>query len=573
MDTNALRAEIEREFSTKVYPNVADPMVHAAFDAGVAEFVRDYLGKVYPWVLNGHRVYYGEEGHATSDPADPKRRVGRFPVPPQGLLDIEKVTKEIRAAGRRFFLSTTWEERAKLLRTISEVAKERFWLLVAAKMWETGQPIPEAIGETDEEVDFPLVNAYALAEKHTNIAFLRMQSPPMAGDFNGSRYVPHGLFLNKEPFNFPGAIPKDMATKALSMGNAVIMSASPKASLCGFLAFETIIMAFERCGIDWRGVVNYAPGDASVADRFLYSPYVSGLSFTGSTKVFRDIKRNHGERERYGWTGMAPLVYGSAETSGINFAIIDREVELRHAANEHVKSFFGRSGQKCSSGRLALVHKDDQEEFVREVIRAMEEDWVYGDVKEGASIGPVITGADKVKLQEQLASFTESGFGSVLHRKNITPTGGHDFAPTLLLADPLYRSEKLIRDALLSTEFFGPISTIVPWSSEEDISVLCREARFALTGSVFSNDPRFLRKFLDLLPAGNKYVNRKCTGALVETECFGGVRSASSPNGMKGLDAFALFSSNETLSGRYAGLSKEETATLLQDMGFRLAKK
>jgi acyl-CoA reductase-like NAD-dependent aldehyde dehydrogenase len=337
--------------------------------------------------------------------------------------------------------------------------------------------------------------------------------------------------------------------------------------------WETIKIAFERMGIDWRGVVNYAPGDADVVNAFLVHPEVAGMSFTGSSAVLNDIKRNHDELMRYGWVGRAKLVYGSAETSGVNTFTVCADADPVHAAQEYVKAFIGRSGQKCSSARIAFVHDSVYHAFVEAMIERLKQ-VRYGDVKEGADLGAMITAADRDKLVRQIAEMEEARLLTLLYQKEITHGSGHDFPPTVLLSAYGLRDDE--KRKLMNTEFFGPASTIVKFANLDQVEQMCAMTDFALTGSVFTKDLEVLRHVLNFIPAGNVYWNRKCTGALVETECFGGLRSASSPSGMKGKNALALFGSQPTFSGCYpkdATLAEKKAyAKMFQEEGLNLSK-
>lgn len=568
----SVRKRIEREFSSKVYPNTKDPMVALKLAHGVDEFRSTYLGKFFPWLVNGQGMP-GVESYGTYDPNQPEICVGNFPKFTRLQLEriVERHAPEMRAAGRRFFLTTPWRKRVKLLTMISRVAKERFWLLVAAKMYETGQSVAEAIGETDEEVDFPLAAAMYLEEFHRD---LLVPSPRSAGDINAKRYVPHGVFLNAGPFNFPGAIPMDMAVKALAMGNAFVEKSSPKSSLSGYLVWETIKIAFERMGIPWEGVVNYAPGDADVVNAWLASPHIAGLSFTGSSTVLSAIKRTHGELLRFGWAGRAPLVTGSAETSGVNVFIVCPDADPVYAAHEYVKAFIGRSGQKCSSARIAMVYADLHHAFIDATKKRLDE-IRYGDVKNGADLGAMITGADREKLRGQIEELERAGLVRTVYEKEIRGVG-HDFPPTVLQAIVSLQFGREGVRTVMNTEFFGPASTVVGFNRLEEVEEMCALSDFALTGSVFTDSTDTLRAVLNFLPAGNQYWNRKCTGALVETECFGGLRSASSPVGIKGKNALALFGSQATFSGFYPKNATEEGRRayrkVLRSEGFVLSK-
>ncbi len=571
---NSVRERIQGQLSNKVYPNPADPEVKQKLADGIEEFKKNYLGKYFPWIF--YRDEYSSIKHFTTvDPNTPTTVVGRFPAFDQMALSswVNINAENIYNAGRRFFEENPWPKRVELLETISQVVKERFWLLCAAKMYETGQSIAEAIGETDEEVDFPLVNAMYLEDINRD---LLIPSPKFAGDINGKRLVPHGVSVAAGPFNFPGAIQMDETTKALAMGNAVVVKPSPKAALCGYLVWESIKIAFERMGIEWRGVVNYAPGGKEVVDAFLSNPYVSHFSFTGSSAVLKEIRRNHGDLLRYGYHGKAELVYGSAETSGVNVFVVCKDADPEHAAREYVKSFIGRSGQKCSSARIAFVDEEVLNAFLDEACECLEK-IRYGDVKQGADLGAMITPSDKEKLVKQIEDLGKIGLVSmhVYFEKEINQVSESDFPPTILMFDGIVEDENDML-TVMNTEFFGPVSTIVPFDNLDEVERACKLSDFALTGSVFCLDLETFKRMLRVIPAGNLYWNRKCTGALVDTECFGGLRSASSPSGIKGKNSLALFGSQQTFSGFYPkGADDEQKKAIkesLEKQGFNLSK-
>jgi acyl-CoA reductase-like NAD-dependent aldehyde dehydrogenase len=562
-------------FSNKVYPNPSDPILQPFFAGGMKDFEENYLGKTYPYVLAGESIFpdaiSGE--YVTRDPNLPDTIIGHFRGFTQEFAPqlYGEFLPKILAAGRKFYETVSWQDRVRLLKMIAEVTRSRFCLLCAAKAYETGQSIAEQIGETDEEVDFPLVNAMNLERIHHEKL---IASPSFSGDYSGKRYVHHGVFANFSPFNFPGAIPMDMATKALAMGNAFIEKSSDKSSLCGYLVFETIKIAFERCGIDWRGVVNYMPGGANVASALLLSPDIAGLSFTGSTAVLKNIRETYSKIARNGWVGQAPLVYGSAETSGVNVFIVTKHTDVKRAAAQYVKSFIGRQGQKCSSARIAFVDASVEVEFIEEMKRVLDK-VRYGDVKTGADMGAMITKDARDLLWKQIDALCIKEIVSVLYEKIIRKGPGHDFAPMVLRALPHVALHAQPTTLLMNTEFFGPVSTIVPFNDLAQVRSMCALSGFALTGAFFTDKLNEARQILSFIPAGNVYGERKCTGALVETECFGGLRSASSPNGIKGIQALALFGSMQTLSGFYPSSGKKARRAwkqMLEAEGFVLSK-
>lgn len=552
-----LRARFCKEFGEKVYPNPKDPEIAKAITEGRMEFEEKYLGKSYPWILGGE-VLTNDREYMTVFPCNRDIVVGRFPVFSADALNNTHVfmhlLRRVRAAGLQFFETVSWKKRVELLIEISNVVRERFWLLVAAKQYETGQSIMEAIGETDEEVDFPLATAMYLQDLHSETL---LPSPKFSGHYNGKSHVPHGVFLDISPFNFPGAIPMDMACKALAMGNAVIEKSSNKSSLCGYLVYESIKIAFERLGISYEGVLNYTPGGPEVVDLLLESPDISGVSFTGSSAALTEIKKKHGTALRNTYAGKAPLTFGSAETSGVNPVVVWKDADLEHAAKECVKSFIGRQGQKCSSARIIMVHEEVADVFLK-LLETVLYEMRYGNVLEGADFGEIITPQAGDVIYEKIKILIEKKVvDSHYSYRSSTRILHEGSTPTILYAvEDVWKDEKKARE-LMNTEIFGPVTTVVVVPDLDVVRYLRGLSEFALTGSYFAEDVDVCIELNEILKSGNLYQNRKCTGALVETECFGGLRSRSG-DGVKDKAALALFSSIQTHSGFYGSSWTDE---------------
>ena len=298
----------------------------------------------------------------------------------------------------------------------------------------------------------------------------------------------------------------------------------------------------------------------------------------------------HGDRRRI------PNVFGSAETRGINVAVVWEDANVEHAAKECAKSFIGRQGQKCSSVRVVMVHAG-----VKEAFKANLEKEVavvkYGNVLEGADVGPVITReageriVETVRelfragvIEERTPSRSGTGFTMSVEKTSlgILQSAPSKFdpliTPTVLYATSHVSKDEVPAHRLMNTEIFGPVTTVVSVSSLSDVKRLCELSDFALTGTFFTQSLDVSMALRRIIPAGNLYANRKCTGALVETECFGGLRSASSPTGIKGKQSLALFGSMQTHSGFYPAVwNKKKRAKDIErmedELGFVFSKK
>ena len=551
-----MRTLLTWRFSEKVYPNPSNEEVKKAIGRGRKEFEETYLGKTYPWILSGQTFLPIEDTktYTTHHPGEPSEIIGKFPDSSCfSKSEVMVLLAKVRKAGTVFAESVPWPKRIELLCEISKVVEERFWLIVAAFQYETGQSLMEAIGEVDEKRDFPLAAALCLEEMHED---LLLPSPKFAGDHNGKRYVPHGVFLNICPFNFPGAIPMDMACKALAMGNAIIEKSSDRSSLCGYLVYECIKIAFERLDIPHEGVLNYVPGKPEVVDLLLASPDIAGVSFTGSSAALDEIKMKHGQMLRNTYCGKAPLAFGSAETSGVNIVVVWHDADVARAAEECVKSFVGRQGQKCSSARIIMVHERVRHLFVGHLQENLSK-LQYGDALYDADVGPVITADAGRRIKKTIrdlilhhcvdSSFSKDDTGDyLLHSDDYDEM----VPPTVLYATSFVRHTEKLGEELMNTEIFGPVATVITVSDLDEVKRLRDLSEFALTSSAFSRDPDTCITLNKILRTGNTYQNRKCTGALVETECFGGARSRSG-SGEKGKAQLLKFGSMLVHPGFY----------------------
>ena len=333
---------------------------------------------------------------------------------------------------------------------------------------------------------------------------------------------------------FPGN-PMDMACKALAMGTFIEKS-SDKSSLCGYLVYESIVMAFERSAFRTRASSITRPAVPRSSTCFL-SPDIAGVSVHGSSAALTEIKAKHGTMLRNGYHGRAPLVFGSAETSGVNIVVVWHDADVARAALECVKAFTGRGGQKCSSARVIMVHKEVKALFDNHLLCELNR-IRFGDVLEGADTGPVITeDAGRVIRQkiDKLFCHSIAATSQALHvgcaGKELSKI--NSFPRFLDISGEVLKDINLARE-FMNTEIFGPVTSVIAVPDIDAVKGLCELSDYALTGACFTADIEVQLALSNVIPAGNLYHNRKCTGALVETECFGGLRSLSSPSGIKG---------------------------------------
>ncbi|OGZ08241.1 MAG: hypothetical protein A3D65_02715 [Candidatus Lloydbacteria bacterium RIFCSPHIGHO2_02_FULL_50_13] len=542
----AFRKEADKVMVGESYPNFKSEVVQRRLTEAHGELRTLYLGKCFPHVLAGNNYHSTTGTYVDRDPYSGSI-LGTFQrFDPR--WDIAKTVGEIDAA-QDVWRETPWKKRAEYLYALAhKLQSDKWtWRFVSALMHDTGKSAPEAWGEYNEVYRFVLIHIWYMFKRYTEKD--QFKSCKAAGDYFGYSFKGKGIGLVVAPFNFPAAIPVRMLTLMLAFGNVVILKGATTASLVTRLIYDVCEEVRKETGIGPVGLVNFAPGSGGIAaDAFLSDPRLKIVSFTGSSEVCESMIKKHMYEPRIGGN---QLTIGSAETGGVNWVVLGKYQDLDWFTSQTVKGNLGISGQKCSTTRDVFA----PEYLVPELVRRLSAEYdklVYGNVLEGADLGPVIDMKAKNDIDKKIA-FLENGFAGVVYRKQITPSpSGQDVAPTILLAEPnAIRDTKKIQ-VLLDKEIFGPVFTIIPYRSIDEVWALLPLTEYGLTGSYFEEDPEKLADGMMRLPAGNAYGCRRPTGATGPEEFGGNGGSKSSYNsGLKGYDEVAVYVKKRTHSLPY----------------------
>ncbi|MFC2074948.1 aldehyde dehydrogenase family protein [Bdellovibrionota bacterium] len=506
--------------------------------AALDQLEKEYLGKEWPNIFLGKEVKASTQFEST-DPNDPSFVIGKFQNFDSNTMDIDALLKGAKAASKR------WNDlgidiRAKVVERAAEIMTERRYLLTACLVREVGKSYIEGYAAVAEAIDFLKWDAQIAREEYVRKL---ADTPNFAGDFNQRVLVPHGVFLTLDPFNFQIAIGTDHITKPLIMGNSVIASPSDKAALSGRLVFQIFEDAMKEMGVENNGILNYAPGPGGdIATPILSHPDLSGICFTGSTAVLDLIIKKYGMIQR---SNGGYLVIAAAETSGVDAMYVHKDADIDAAAKGTAAALCGLSGQKCSALSTLIAHQDIYDQLL-EKTKVEIDKLSYGKTKDGAYLGAVISEDSKKQILSQIEQLKNDYGAKIIYQKEIQTTGGHDIPPTLLEVG----SKDKIKE-VRNIEVFAPVSTVIKVSDEKEAEEVFNASDFALTGSIFSKDKSLVEHAIKYFRAGNFYVNRKCTGALVASEPFGGLVSKSSLSGTSAGSAHSLtaFYSDKTISG------------------------
>jgi RHH-type proline utilization regulon transcriptional repressor/proline dehydrogenase/delta 1-pyrroline-5-carboxylate dehydrogenase len=409
-------------------------------------------------------------------------------------------------------------DRAAVLRSAAVELERKRGDLVEVMASECGKTVDQGDVEVSEAVDF--ANYYAdCAEALEHI--------------DGARHVPIPLTVVVPPWNFPVAIPAGSTLAALAAGSAVIVKPAPQAKRCGAL----MVQALWDAGVP-RDVLHLVQVDEGEVGRALVSdPRVGRLVLTGAydtAALFRSFRPD------------LPLL---AETSGKNAIVITPSADLDLAVKDLVQSAFSHAGQKCSAASLAILVGSvaESRRFRTQLVDAVSSLTVGYPQSPAVQMGPVIEPVHG-KLQRALTMLS-AGESWLVEPKPLDDTGR--------LWSPGLKTGVEPGSEFHITEYFGPVLGLIAATDLQQAIEIQNAVEYGLTAGLHSLDRDEIATWLGEVQAGNVYVNRGTTGAIVRRQPFGGWKKsavgagakAGGPNYLIGLSDWESATATATGSG------------------------
>ena len=443
--------------------------------------------------------------------------------------ELQEVMDRVVAGGARW-ANESLQTRATKLHEIGVAMEANRGALIEVAMAEAGKTIEQADTEISEAVDF----AHYYAQRALELDKIDGASP-----------VPFGVTVVTPPWNFPIAIPAGGALAALAAGSAVIFKPAGASARCGAVLADIISKI-----IDQDVFVPVQLSESGLGKQLLSHPKVDQVILTGGYETAQLFR------------GFRPDLRLLAETSGKNAIIVTESADYDLAAKDIAYSAFGHAGQKCSASSLVIlvgsVHKSKR--FLRQLHDAVSSMHVGHANDPRTQMGPMIA-APAGKLLEGL---TQLGRGEkwLLEPSQLDETGK--------LWSPGIRVNVVPNSTSHLTEYFGPILSIMIAPNLEAAIALQNSVDYGLTTGIHSLDAVEIEKWLAKIQAGNLYVNRGITGAIVQRQPFGGwKRSSVGPSTKAGGPNYILSltnwkSSRSTASAEIRNKSVNELLAIAQ---------
>lgn len=412
---------------------------------------------------------------------------------------VDAVVAQVRQAAAAWG-ERSGAERANVLRRAGALLEERRAELIEVAASETGKIVAEGDVEVSEAVDF--ANYYAAqAEELDAVA--------------GARFSPRRLTVVTPPWNFPLSIPAGGALAALAAGSGVIFKPAPQAERCGAL----IAQALWDAGVPRDLLALVAIEEGQLGQHLLSHSGVDQVILTGAwdtAALFRSWR---------------PDLRLFAETSGKDAIVITPSADLDLAVADLVRSAFAHAGQKCSAASLAILVGPvaHSARLRRQLVDATRSMRVGPPWDPRTEVSPLIA-PPSGKLLWALTELDDGEQWLVAPEQlpDVPGLEGRLWSPGIRIGvKPGSRAHL--------EEFFGPMLSVLVAKDLKEAVELQNQVAYGLTAGIHTRDPEELAYWLEHVQAGNVYVNRGITGAIVRRQPFGGwKRSAVGPGAKAG---------------------------------------
>lgn len=409
-----------------------------------------------------------------------------------GEREIERALQTASAAAPRFAQSSV-KERVGMLHAVARGLRARRAELIACMVLDAGKRIDQADSEVSEAIDFAEYYALSFCEHARRPEY---------------RLAPRGPVVVTPPWNFPLAIPTSGTLAAIMAGNPVIL----KPALETVLVASRLAEICHEAGVP-RDVLQFVVCEDDVGSQLIRDWRVANVILTGATSTARKFYE------------LRPELALLAETGGKNSIIVSDLSDRDLAIKEALASAFGHAGQKCSAASLLICVPEVYEDAgFMEVLRDATASLPVGSAWDPRSLVTPLISPPGAALSRALSSLDPGERFLVEPRR---------FADNPRLIGPSIKLGVAAGSFSHVTELFGPQLAVMRADDFDHALELANATPYGLTAGLFSLDEREQARWTQRMRAGNLYINRTITGAIVGRQPFGGWKASSFGPGAK----------------------------------------
>lgn len=460
----------------------------------VDKILHDWKGKKIediPLVIGGEQILMSDSYGIGEDPSHPGKELYRYVRATQEQINQAlTVAKQVEAE----WGNTSAKERARLLGQVAANLRRHRGRLIGAMIADAGKTVQEADVEISEAIDFAEYYRCMLEEWST-LKDIKWQSK--------------GTVLVAPPWNFPCSIPAGGILASLAAGNAVLFKPATESILVGWI----LVQIFWEAGMSPKVLQFIMCEDDPVGSLLIKDPRVNAIVLTGATATAKLFLR------------LRPGLDLVAETGGKNTMIVTGMSDRDLAVKDLIHSAFGHAGQKCSACSLAILEAEvyDDPQFLKQLKDAALSLRVGSAWDPQTKVNPLIRQANPTLLKG--LTQLEKGEEWLIEPKQ-DPQNPQLWSPGIKLG---------VKPSSFTfqNELFGPVLALVRADDVEHAFQLMNQTAYGLTAGIHSLDEREQTEWLKRIEAGNCYMNRTITGAIVQRQPFGGCKDSGFGRGAK----------------------------------------
>ena len=512
-----------KKYKSEPLSDFSNPDVETQFVEAL-NTIRRQLGKKYPLKI-GDQVIKTQNLIASNNPNSKQEIVGWIY---QTTMKEADLAIETAKETFKVWSKTDFKYRSSIMLKAAKIMKRRKYLLAALMVLEAGKTRVEADADVAEAIDF--LNYYGLqildVAKKGDLVFSRPGK-----EINTYKYVPLGVGAVIAPWNFPLAILTGMTSASIVAGNTVLLKPALTTGVIAHFFFDIM----KKAGLP-AGVINLVPGSGStIGSYFVSHKDVAFINFTGSREVGLNIVESAGKQD----DNRKVIKRVMVEMGGKDAMIVSRHFDIKKAATIVIQSAFGFSGQKCSAASRAIVDRAVYKEFLAELKNQISNMKVGKTENKEVYMGAVNDQSAFNKIKEYIEiGKTE---GKLLIGGHLDDSEGYLIYPTVFYdVSPQAR--------ISQEEIFGPVLAVTPYDTIEEAVKIANDTDYGLTGGFLSTDKDEVDYVKQNFFVGNLYINRKCTGALVGFQPFGGFKMSGTDAKAGGPDHLLLFMQGQTIT-------------------------
>jgi aldehyde dehydrogenase (NAD+) len=450
--------------------------------------------------------------------------------------------------------------RGQTIGNIGRLVRDNKTALAELVTREVGKPMAESLGEVQEIID---TCDFFLGEGR------RLYGQTVPSEMRDKQLftfrVPVGVAGIITAGNFPVAVPSWYLVPALLCGNAVVWKPAEYAAALG----DALTRLFVAGGLP-AGVLNTVHADGPTTFDGLSAALEQGLvqkiGFTGSSEVGARIGELAGRH----------LQSPCLELGGKNPLVVMPDADLDLAAEGALFSGFGTAGQRCTSLGVAIVHEDVHDAFLAKLLARLEAAPI-GDPTTDVLYGPMLSerflqGFEKWlgEIQPHHEVHGSTGTGRITAAN---PRAGFVGDPDAgVFAHPTVVTGVRPDDALYRNETFGPLVSVMRFSSFDEAVDLANGHGYGLSSAIYTGDPKAAFRFRERVSAGMLSVNNSTSGAEAHLP-FGGNGKSGNGSRQSGIWVLDQFTRWQSMNWDYAGKLQKaqmDTEESTAELDFRL---